>query len=142
MNHIRVVVDAYTTENLDKLKERIKEKLSQTVTLDDDVKIAGKRRITITFRTPESEKEKLDCEKIDEIISSCGALPYRMIISRVVTEEIEKTIKNQKDEFHKELAILAISMSGIAGLVDGKTWERTEKVLVLCEKKNGKWKKL
>jgi Trk K+ transport system NAD-binding subunit len=137
---IRYLIDAFTTEDVSKLKDKIREKLG--VKLDDDVRIdykGNKRKIGITFRTPENERV-LTPQELDEILSPMRILAFRLIISRVETREIATL----EAEHKKEVAIVAAILAGLVGYAlrrteNGTTIEHIIEVIGFYEKRRGKW---
>jgi len=146
-NHIRYVIDAYTTSTFtpNDIQRRLPIKLDQDVRINK----RGHRVITITFRTPEDQRI-LGCGEIDEILLGLGISAFRIIISRVITYEIEGGVIGSSAggtgsyAYTKkpDVSLLIAVLSGVAGYLVGSTVERVEKILKVCRKRNGIWENL
>ena len=135
--HIRYLIDAYTTSNFtpDIIQRKLPIKLDQGVRVDK-----RGHKVTITFRSP-NDQNVLDCGEIDEILSSLGIDAFRIIISKVVTYEIEGGTAGGAGSYavSKNVSLLIAVLSGITGYLEGNIAEKVEKILKVCKKRNGKW---
>jgi hypothetical protein len=125
--HIRYVVDGYTTQRVEDIKKALESNLTN---LDDDIKISKDGyKVSLSFRTPANVRV-MRCEEIDELLSKVGVLATRIIVSSVVTHESATDI-----ESNKKLNVNLI----IAALSGGETDERSERIILSCKKRDGKW---
>jgi hypothetical protein len=148
--HIRYSINAYASEDVSKLKDKIREKLK--VKLDDDIKIASRKnskKISITFRTPENERV-LTPQELDKILSSLGITAFRIIITKVITYEIESgvgggvgvgTVTGVATK-RTDASILAGILAGLIGYALGKTIEKLDEVIGFYEKRKESWVKI
>jgi len=129
--HIRYVIDGYTTQRVEDIKNALKSNLTN---LDDDIKISKNGyKISLSFRTPANVRV-MQCEEIDELLSKLGVMVTRIIVSNVVTyESVTDT-----EAISKRLNVNLL----IASLSDGKTVERGEGIILSCKKRDGKWMRI
>jgi len=126
--HIRYVIDGYTTQRVEDIKDGLKSHLTN---LDDDIKISKiGYKVSLSFRTPANANIK-QCEDIDELLSKLGVMVTRIIVSRVVTYEYATDTEAVSKRLNVNLLIAALS--------DGKTVERGEGIILSCKKRDGKW---
>jgi len=126
--HIRYVIDGYTTQRVEDIKDGLRSHLTN---LDDNVKIRKVGyRVSLSFRTP-ATANMMQCEDIDELLSKLGVMVTRIIASRVVTYESATDIEAVSKRLNVNLLIVALS--------DGKTVERSEGIILSCKKRDGKW---
>ena len=84
--HIRYVIDGYTTQRVEDIKNALKSNLTN---LDDDIKISKNGyEISLSFRAPANVRV-MQCEEIDELLSKLGVMAIRIIVSNVVTFAFE-----------------------------------------------------
>lgn len=127
MEHIRYVIDGYTTQRVEDIKNTLKSHLTN---LDDNIKISKDGyKVSLSFRTPANVRV-MQCEEIDELLSKVGVLATRIIVSKVVTHE-----SATDTESNKKLNVNLI----IAALSGGETDERSEGIILSCKKRDGKW---
>jgi hypothetical protein len=125
--HIRYVIDGYTTQRVEDIKNTLKSNLTN---LDDDIKISKDGyKVSLSFRTPANVRV-MQCEEIDELLSKLGIVATRIIVSDVVTYEYMTYTESNK-RLNVNLLIAALS--------DGKTVERSEGIILSCKKRDGKW---
>jgi len=125
--HIRYVIDGYTTQRVEDIKNALKSHLTN---LDDDIKISKEGyKVSLSFRTPANVRV-MQCQEIDELLSKLGVVATRIIVSDVVTYEYMTYTESNK-RLNVNLLIAALS--------DGKTVERSEGIILSCKKRDGKW---
>jgi len=125
--HIRYVIDGYTTQRVEDIKNTLKSHLTN---LDDDIKISKNGyKVSLSFRTPANVRV-MQCEEIDELLSKLGVVATRIIVSDVVTYEYMTYTESNK-RLNVNLLIAALS--------DGKTVERSEGIILSCKKRDGTW---
>jgi hypothetical protein len=128
--HIRYVIDGYTTQRVEDIKNTLKSNLTN---LDDDIKInKDGYKVSLSFRTPANVRV-MQCEEIDELLSKLGVMATRIIVSDVVTYEYVTYTESNK-RLNVNLLIAALS--------DGKTVERSEGIILSCKKRDGKWMRI
>jgi hypothetical protein len=128
--HIRYVIDGYTTQRVEDIKNTLKSNLTN---LDDDIKISKDGyKVSLSFRTPANVRV-MQCEEIDELLSKLGVVATRIIVSDVVTYE-NMTYTESNKRLNVNLLIAALS--------DGKTVERSEGIILSCKKRDGKWMRI
>jgi len=126
--HIRYVIDGYTTQKVEDIKDALKSHLTNL--LDDDIKIRKSGyKISLSFRTPANVRV-MQCEEIDDLLSKAGVMATRITVSSVTTYESLADIEASS----KRLVNLIIAV-----LSDGKTPERGEGIILSCKKRDGKW---
>ena len=126
--HIRYVIDGYTTQRVEDIKDGLRSHLTN---LDDNVKIRKVGyKVSLSFRTP-ATANMMQCEDIDELLSKLGVMVTRIIVSRVVTYEYATDTEAVSKRLNVNLLIVALS--------DGKTVERSEGIILSCKKRDGKW---
>jgi len=126
--HIRYVIDGYTTQRVEDIKDGLRSHLTN---LDDNVKIRKVGyKVSLSFRTP-ATANIMQCEDIDELLSKLGVMVTRIIVSRVVTYESATDTEAVSKRLNVNLLIAALS--------DGKTVERSEGIILSCKKRDGKW---
>ncbi|BCU68789.1 hypothetical protein [Stygiolobus caldivivus] len=142
--HIRYVIDGYTTQGVEYVKNALKSYLTN---LDDDVRVSKKGyRVSLSFRTPANVRV-MQCEEIDELLSKVGVTAVRIIVSNVVTYEYEGAVTSGTtggitagvSSKKLNVALLIAVLSGLAGYAVGKMVERGDNVILSCEKRNGVW---
>ncbi|WP_390530139.1 hypothetical protein [Sulfurisphaera ohwakuensis] len=142
--HIRYVIDGYTTQSVEYVKNALKSYLTN---LDDDVKISKNGyKVSLSFRTP-ANVSVMRCEEIDELLSRVGVTAVRIIVSNVVTYEYEGAaasttaggIAGGVSAKKLNIALLIAVLSGLAGYAVGKMIERGDGIILSCEKRNGVW---
>jgi len=142
--HIRYVIDGYTTQRVEDIKDGLKSHLTN---LDDDIKISKiGYKVSLSFRTPANANIK-QCEDIDELLSKLGVMVTRIIVSRVVTYEFEGAISSATGggiaggtaAKRLDVGLLIAALSGLAGYAVGKMVEKSEGMILSCEKRNGRW---
>jgi len=125
--HIRYVIDGYTTQRVEDIKNALKSHLTN---LDDDIKISKEGyKVSLSFRTPANVRV-MQCQEIDELLSKLGVVATRIIVSDVVTYEYMTYTESNK-RLNVNLLIAALS--------DGKTVERSEGIILSCKKRDGTW---
>lgn len=126
--HIRYVIDGYTTQRVEDIEDGLRSHLTN---LDDNVKIRKVGyKVSLSFRTP-ATANIMQCEDIDELLSKLGVMVTRIIVSRVVTYEYATDTEAVSKRLNVNLLIAALS--------DGKTVERGEGIILSCKKRDGKW---
>ncbi|MFP3203814.1 MAG: hypothetical protein RXR43_16925 [Sulfolobus sp.] len=143
--HIRYIIEGYSTNSL----ENVKSSLKNSFKLDADVivKKKSKYKVSISFRTPLGEKIR-DCNELDEFFSRLGIMITRIIIARVVTYALESAIGSAAGggaggaSKRLDVGLLIAVFSGLAGYTAGNIVEKTEEIILFCEKRNGKWVKI
>ena len=139
--HIRYVIDGYTTQRVEDIKNALKSNLTNL--LDDDVKIRkdnnDNHKVLLSFRTPANVRV-MQCSEIDELISKVGVSATRIIVSKTVTYELEGTTSSASGS-NKGLNVdlLITILSRLAGYTEGKMVEKSEEIILFCEKRNGTW---
>ena len=129
--HIRYVIDGYTTQRVEDIKNALKSNLTNL--LDDDIKISKDGyKVSLSFRTPANVRV-MQCEEIDQLLSKLGVVATRIIVSNVVTNEYVTYIESNK-RLNVNLLIAALS--------DEKTVERSERIILSCKKRDGEWMKI
>jgi len=130
--HIRYVIDGYTTQRVEDIKNALKSHLTNLL---DDIKISKNGyKISLSFRTPANVRV-MQCEEIDELLSKVGVMATRIIVSNVTTYEyVADTESNKK--LNVNLLIAALSSD------DGKTVERGEGIILSCKKRDGRWMRI
>ena len=128
--HIRYVIDGYTTQRVEDIKNALKSHLTNL----DDIRISKNGyKISLSFRTPANVRV-MQCEEIDELLSKLGVMATRIIVSKVTTyESVTST-----EAGHKRLNVNLL----IAALSDGKIIERGEGIILSCKKRDGKWMRI
>jgi len=138
--HIRYFIDGITTERVEDIKNTLKSNLTN---LDDDIKIRrdnnGNHKVLMSFRTPANVR-LMQCREIDELISKVGVSATRIIVSKTVTYELEGTTSSATGS-NKGLNVdrLIAVLSRLAGYTEGKMVEKSEEIILFCEKRNGTW---
>ncbi|MFP3218876.1 MAG: hypothetical protein RXQ99_09845 [Acidianus sp.] len=142
--HIRYVIDGYTT----RMAKDIKNALTSNLTnLDDDIKISKNGyKISLSFRTPANVRV-MQCEEIDELLSKLGVMAIRIIVSNVVTFAFEGATSSATvggitggiAAKRLDVGLLIAALSGLAGYTVGKMVEKSEGIILSCEKRNGRW---
>jgi hypothetical protein len=145
--HIRYIIEGYSTNSL----ENVKSSLKNSFKLDADVivKKRSKYKVSMSFRTPLGEKIR-NCNELDEFFSRLGIMITRIIIARVVTYALESAIGSAAGggtaggaAFKRlDVGLLIAVLSGLAGYTVGNIVEKTEEIILFCEKRNGKWVKI
>ena len=126
--HIRYVIDGYTTQRVEDIKNALKSNLTNLS--DDDIKISKSGyKISLSFRTPANVRV-MQCEEIDELLSKVGVMATRIIVSNVVTYEYAADTESNK---RLNVNLLIAALSG------GKPVERSEGIILACKKRDGKW---
>ncbi len=129
--HIRYVIDGYTTQRVEDIKNTLKSNLTN---LDDDIKISKDGyKVSLSFRTPANVRV-MQCEEIDELLSKLGVVATRIIVSDVVTYEFTTDTEAVSKKLNVNLLIAALS--------DGKTVERSEGIILSCKKRDEKWMRI
>lgn len=141
--NIRYIIEGYSTNSL----ENVKSSLKNSFKLDADViiKKRSKYKVSISFRTSPGEKIR-DCSDLDEFFSRLGIMITRIIIARVVTYALESTLGSAATggvtggaAFKRlDVGSLIAALSGLAGYTVGNIVEKTEEIILFCEKRNGK----
>jgi hypothetical protein len=137
---IRYVIDGYTIQRIEDIKKALEYNLTN---LDDDIKIRkdnnDNHKVLLSFRTPANVRV-MQCNEIDELISKVGVSATRIIISKTVTYELEGTASSATGS-NKGLNVdlLIAVLSRLAGYTEGKMVEKSEEIILFCEKRNGTW---
>ena len=142
--HIRYVIDGYATRIAKDIKNALKSHLTN---LDDDIKISKNGyEISLSLRTPANVRV-MQCEEIDELLSKLGVMAVRIIVSNVVTFAFEGAtssatvggIAGGTAAKRLDVGLLIAALSGLAGYTVGKMVEKSEGIILSCEKRNGRW---
>jgi hypothetical protein len=138
--NIRYIVEGYSTYSL----KNVKFSLKNSYKLDADViiKKRSKYKVSISFKTSPWEKIR-DWSGLDEFFSRLGIMITRIIIARVVTYALESTLGSAAtggvawDAAFKRLDVgsLIAALSGLAGYTVGNIVEKTEEIILFCEKR-------
>jgi len=143
--HIRYIIEGYSTNSL----ENVKSSLKNSFKLDADVivKKRSKYKVSISFRTPLGEKIR-NCDELDELFKRPGIMITRIIIARVVTYALAigsaagGGVAGGAAFKRLDVGLLIAVFSGLAGYTVGNIVEKTEEIILFCEKRNGKWVKI